>query len=122
MTFIATYRWQLGPQTAARSAYAEGILTQLSEGRYALTVWLVRDEMAPIVAGRSIDQDDRVGVRVWVGTSYDDKRVRTLAFLAPVEGHRLATELIQCEVRDHPAAVERFGDEWLSSLFTARAA
>lgn len=118
MTLLATYRWEMRTD-AARMVYAEGLLRHHSvSDRYTLEVWLVRDEQGPL------DQVDegRVGKRVFCAVADDMDRCRMLAFMAPVEGRRLAYTLLFDTVRDNPQAVARFDDEWLSGLFEERLA
>lgn len=125
MAVTATFRWEFRNPEVARRVYAEGELRDVgrygSTGqRFLLEVYLVRDEMAKprkVKGVLQIDDRRRVGIRIYVGTCRDEVQCRTLAYLAPVEGTRQAYTMIFDVLKDNPAQVEAFGDEWLTELF-----
>lgn len=112
------YRWYFRDPSLAASTYAEGELEdvgRVGDPRLLMRVSLVRDGMRR--PGKLIDLDEREGQRVYCMTVTDDDRLRVLAYLAPIEGQRLAYGLIYDAVASSPDAVEKYGDGWLSGLF-----
>jgi hypothetical protein len=116
-----TFVWEFVSELRER-LLAEAELKQVGrpgDHTWLLTVTLVRDVMAaPTEAEPLLDPENRVGKRVYVTTlrSREDDRVRLLAYLAPVEGHRVAYTLIYEALRKHQDAVRKFGYEWLTNL------
>lgn len=119
MSNYATYRWEFRDGSVRERSYLEGRLEQVGrpgEHAYLLTVELVRDEMAlPTDGFPLLDPERRTGVRIYVTTlrSREDGAVRQLAYVAPIEGGRMAYTLMFKALQEHQDAVKKFGDKWL---------
>lgn len=117
-----TFRWEFRQGNVRERSYAEAELEELGsvgDKNFLLTISLVRDEMAlPSADEPLLDPERRVGKRVYVGVvrSREDEKVRQLAYMAPVEGHRMAYTMIFNVLRENVSAVEKFGDDWLTDL------
>lgn len=121
MSTYVTFRWEFRQGNVRERAYAEARLEAVGrpgEDTFLLTVELVRDEMAlPTDGFPLLDPERRTGQRVYVGVvrSREEDRVRLLAYMAPIEGHRVAYTLIYDTLRANQDAVRKFGDEWLTN-------
>lgn len=116
------FRWEFRAANQREAIYAEGELEEVGgpgDKNYLLKIYLVHDEMAlPDEANPLLDPSRRVGRRIYVTTvrSREEDQVRLLAYLAPVEGHRLAYTLIFNALRHNVDKVEEFGFDWLTKL------
>lgn len=119
---LVAFRWEFRQGNVRERAYAEAELEEVGspgDKNYLLTVYLVRDDMAyPTDGFPLLDPERRTGQRVYVGVvrSREEEKVRQLAYMAPVEGHRMAYTMIFNLLRENVPAVEKFGDDWLTDL------
>lgn len=119
------FTWEFSDDLRER-LYAEARLEEVGrpgDSAYILTIHLVRDLMAePTEENPLLDPERRVGHRVFVTTlrSREDDNVRLLAYLAPVEGHRVAYTMIHNALRANQDAVRKFGYEWLTKLMAEK--